>query len=35
MGTHWLVMNTSGEGAAAPFSARVAGAGRHYRQPIS
>ena len=28
MGTHWLVMDISGEGAAAPFSARVAGAGR-------
>lgn len=29
MGTQWLVMDATGEGAAAPFSARVAGAGRH------
>ncbi|KLO33507.1 3-oxoacyl-ACP synthase III family protein [Mycobacterium haemophilum] len=28
MGTHWLVMDISGDGAA-PFSTRVAGAGRH------
>lgn len=28
MGTHWLVMDVSGDGAA-PFSTRVAGAGRH------
>lgn len=26
---HWLVMETAGEGAAAPFVARLAGAGRH------
>jgi 3-oxoacyl-[acyl-carrier-protein] synthase III len=29
MGTHWLVMDEPGNGAAAPFSARLAGAGRH------
>jgi 3-oxoacyl-[acyl-carrier-protein] synthase-3 len=28
MGTHWLVMDISGD-AAAPFSTRIAGAGRH------
>ncbi|KLO39694.1 3-oxoacyl-ACP synthase [Mycobacterium nebraskense] len=26
---HWLVMETAGDGASAPFVARVAGAGRH------
>jgi 3-oxoacyl-[acyl-carrier-protein] synthase-3 len=29
MGTHWLVMDAPGNGAAAPFSTRLAGAGRH------
>ena len=29
MGTHWLVMEASAGGAAAPFSTRLAGAGRH------
>lgn len=29
MGTHWLVMDVSGDGATAPFSTRLAGAGRY------
>jgi 3-oxoacyl-[acyl-carrier-protein] synthase III len=29
MGTNWLVMESTGKGLAAPFSARLAGAGRH------
>jgi 3-oxoacyl-[acyl-carrier-protein] synthase-3 len=29
MGKRWLVMETPGDGVAAPFSARLAGAGRH------
>src|SRR6201993_164253 len=29
MARHWLVMETDGEGAPAPFVARLAGAGRH------
>jgi 3-oxoacyl-[acyl-carrier-protein] synthase-3 len=29
MGTHWLVMEGSRDGAPAPFSTRLAGAGRH------
>ena len=29
MTRHWLVMETDGEGARAPFVARLAGAGRH------
>jgi hypothetical protein len=29
MATHWLVMEGSRDGAPAPFSTRLAGAGRH------
>jgi MerR family transcriptional regulator, heat shock protein HspR len=29
MTRHWLVMETDGDGARAPFVARLAGAGRH------
>lgn len=29
MAPHWLVMETAAQGSAAPFVARLAGAGRH------